>query len=244
MPTPFYHLNLINDLRLTTRLPPLLIEQWPAFCFGNIAPDAQTLSGQTRLATHFFDVPLRDLTPAWLEMFRQFPGLANPSLLPPAQAAFVAGYLCHLALDQLWISDIFDLVFGEEAGWSTFQHRLFLHNVLRVYLDQLDWPKLSGHMATTLKQANPTNWLPFITPHHLTGWRDFIAAQLTDGAASQTVAVFAARMSLTPTDFESLLQSPLEMQAQVFNHLPLTTLADFRLRGLARCQVVARQYLT
>jgi hypothetical protein len=243
MPTPFYHLSLIQDLRSSAQWPQLVLEEWPAFCFGNIAPDAQTVSGQTRVATHFFEVPMRDPTPAWHAMFRQYPDLAHPSRLPPAQAAFLAGYLCHLALDQLWIVDIFDPIFGEEAEWATFRERLFLHNILRVYLDRLDWPKLHGHMETTLKQVALADWLPFVASQHLARWRDFVAGQLMQGAASQTVAVFAARMNLTPTDFESLLQSPTEMQTRLFDRLPLATLADFRTRGLERCETVARQYL-
>jgi len=243
MPTPFYHLCLASDLLSAGNLPPLLRREWPAFCFGNIAPDAQTVSGQTRVATHFFEVPMRDHAPAWHEMFRQFPLLARPAGLPEAQAAFLTGYLCHLVLDQLWIADIFTPTFGEEAGWGTFRDRLFLHNVLRIYLDRIDLPRLPDHTGQMLKQAQSNGWLPFIADAPLHQWRDFVAEQLAEGAASQTVAVFAARMSLTPTDFESLLQSPTAMQAQIFDRLPLSLLAEFRLRGLDRSRQVIADYL-
>ena len=243
MPTPFYHLNFARDLLAVSGFPSLLRVEWPAFCFGNIAPDAQTISGQTRGATHFFDVPMRDLTPAWQVMFRQFPLLSQPAHLPPAQSAFLAGYICHLALDQLWIADIFDPVFGPDAGWADFRHRLFLHNVLRIYLDRLDLPALQNGIDHVLKQAHPAGWLPFLTDKALCRWRDFVAGQLADGAISQTVAVFAARMGLAPTDFESLLQSPTAMQAQIFNRLPLASLADFRVRGFARCREAIAGYL-
>lgn len=243
MPTPFYHLSLACDLRISANFPAPLAEEWPAFCLGNIAPDAQTLSGQTRVATHFFDVPMRDLTPGWQIMFRQFPALAGPAGMAPARAAFLAGYLCHLALDQLWIVEIFDPLFGEEAGWSTFRERLFLHNVLRIYLDRLDLPRLNHGMAADLRGARPRGWLPFIADGDLSRWRDFVAGQLAEGAVSQTVEVFAARMSLTPTDFESLLQSPADMQARLFDRLPLPVLAEFRTRGLERCSAVAAAYL-
>jgi hypothetical protein len=244
MPTPFYHLSLVRDLVAAEDFPPLLRDEWPAFCLGNIAPDAQNVSGQTRAATHFFDVPMRDLTPAWHVMFRQFPRLADPGPLPPAQAAFLTGYICHLALDQLWIADIFDPIFGLGAGWSTFSQRLFLHNVLRIYLDRIDLPALQNGASAALKQARPQGWLPFLTDDALRRWRDFVADQLADGAASQTVEVFAARMSLAPTDFESLLQSPSAMQTQILSRLPLSTLADFRARGIARTREVIAEYLS
>ncbi|HLF00960.1 MAG TPA: zinc dependent phospholipase C family protein [Anaerolineales bacterium] len=244
MPTPFYHLNLICDLCEMSGFPRLLRDEWPAFCFGNIAPDAQTLTQQARAATHFFEVPMRDLTPAWREMFRQYPALARPAQMPPAQAAFLAGYLCHLGLDQLWIARIFEPVFGPEAGWETFSQRLFLHNTLRIHLDRLDVPKLRAGMGHTLQQAAPSGWLPFLADDDLRRWRDFVADQLIDGAISQTVEVFAARMSLAPTEFESLLQSPTAMQAQIFDRLPLEQLAVFREQGLADSRAVLAEYLT
>ena len=244
MPTPFYHLSAACDLLAAPDLPDLIADEWAGFCFGNIAPDAQTVSGQTRVATHFFDVPMRDPAPAWRVMFREYPGLAVPARLSPAQAAFVAGYLCHLVLDQLWISEIFEPIFGPAAGWADFQGRLFLHNILRIYLDRLDLPKLQDGLEMVLKQAEPAGWLPFIADEHLRHWRDFVAGQLADGADSQTVSVFAARMSLAPTDFESLLQSPAEMQVHLFDRLPLSALAEYRARGLAGCREAVAEYFS
>jgi len=244
MPTPFYHLSLALDLRLEPAFPALLRAEWSAFCLGNIAPDAQTITGQPRAATHFFDVPMPDLTPAWHVMFAQYPALAQANSLPPAQAAFVAGYLCHLALDQLWIVDIFDPIFGEYANWANFRERLFLHNVLRIHLDQLDVPKLLNEMGSTLKGAQPHGWLPFLTDPALCQWRDFVADQLVKGALSQTVEVFAARMRVPRTDFESLLQSPADMDARIFSRLSQAALADYRAQGLARCLAVAAAYIS
>ncbi len=244
MPTPFYHLSLALDLRLDPAFPAFLREEWSAFCFGNIAPDAQTITGQPRYDTHFFNVPMPDPTPAWHVMFAHYPGLAQAILLPPAQAAFVAGYLCHLALDQLWIVHIFDPIFGENANWANFRERLFLHNVLRIHLDQLDVPKLLSEMGFTLRAARPQNWLPFLTDQPLCQWRDFVAGQLVEGALSQTVEVFAARMRVPRTDFESLLQSPADMDARIFSRLSQESLASYRAQGLARCLEVATTYIS
>jgi hypothetical protein len=241
MPTPFYHLRLARELLPAS--PPLVQQHAAEFYLGNIAPDAQNISGQTREATHFFDVPMKDLTPASQALFRLHPGLADPAKLPASQAAFLAGYLCHLVLDQQWISDIFDPIFGLDADWSNFRRRLFIHNVLRVYLDRLDWPFLRDGVGETLCRARPDRWLPFLADSALCGWRDFVAHQLADGADTQTIAVFAKRMSLSPAEFETLLQSPPAMQTQIFDRIPLATLDDFRTRGLALSREVIQKYL-
>lgn len=243
MPTPFYHLRLAQELLAAADCPPRLAAHAPAFYFGNIAPDTQTLTGQTREATHFFDVPMRDLTPAWHNLFRRHPGLADAAALPAAQAAFLTGYLCHLALDQLWISHIFDPVFGQEAAWSDFRRRLFLHNVLRIYLDELDRPTLRNSVGDSLAEVRPQNWLPFLTDQALSRWRDFVAGQLADGAEAQTIEVFARRMSLPPADFTALLDSPAAMQTQIFDRISRPALDDFRALGLARSREVIAEYL-
>jgi hypothetical protein len=185
---------------------------------------------------------MHDPTPAWRVMFEAHPTLADPARLSPARAAFLAGYICHLALDQLWIAEIFDPIFGEAANWSTFNERLFLHNVLRIYLDRIDLPALQESAGASLKQAQPQDWLPFLADQALRRWRDFVADQLAEGAISQTVEVFAARMNLAPTEFESLLKSPAAMQTHIFERLPQSSLADFRARGLADCQGLLAGY--
>jgi hypothetical protein len=134
--------SMLADPGLPERVRAQLAQHLPAFRLGHTAPDAQTVSGQPREATHFFTVPMVDPRPAHQAMFARFPELRRPAGLEPAQAAFVTGYLCHLALDQLWISAIFEPVFGPEAAWANFRERLYLHNVLRTYLDQADLPRL------------------------------------------------------------------------------------------------------
>jgi hypothetical protein len=187
---------------------------------------------------------MTDLTPAWETMFALYPGLADPAALTTSQAAFVAGYLCHLALDQLWILHIFDPIFGENADWGTFRERLFLHNVLRIHLDQLDVTKLRLDMGRVLVETPPDHWLPFLADADIIRWRDFVAEQLMEGALSQTVEVFAVRMGLPRTDFESLLQSATEMESRIFSRYSLEALAHYRTLGLARCLEVSRNYLS
>ncbi|MBI2976698.1 MAG: hypothetical protein HYY33_07075 [Chloroflexi bacterium] len=243
MPTPFYHLNLAQDLLAHPACPPLLADHSGPFFLGNIAPDAQNISGQTREATHFFSVPMRDPAPAWHGMFDRHPVLARPAALPPARAAFNAGYICHLALDQMWIAEIFDPVFGEAAPWGVFRERLFLHNILRIYLDQRDYPALRPALGDTLGAARPDSWLPFLTDAAIAAWGTYVASQLAHGADAQTIEVFARRMGLHRADFESLLQSPHAMQTRIFSRISEHALADFRQRGLAHSLNVIASYL-
>jgi len=224
MPTPIQHLVIANDVLADPALPPVarqvLTAQRGAFLFGTIAPDVQTVSGQTREATHFFTLPLTDAQPAHQLLFAAHPALAHAHSLPPAQAAYIAGYVSHLALDELWIAQVFAPYFGPEAEWDTFRERLLIHNVLRTWLDQRDQSRLGEDVSETLAQVEPRGWLPFVSDLHLSLWRDEITAELAPGATIRTAEVFAERLHVPPAEIHRMLESPTELQRRVLVHVP------------------------
>ncbi len=233
MPTPFYHLNLAKDLLLRPELPSaaqrLLWDNGCIFQFGTTAPDVQVISNQPRQQTHFFSLPiLEGDPPAWELILAENPTLADIDCLPPAQAAFLAGYLCHLQADWLWIKEIFAPVFGPRCSWGSFRERLYLHNVLRAYLDRQVLSSLAPDLPACLSVVTPGNWLPFVEDLHLIQWRDFISLQLLPGAGTQTVEVFASRMGSDVLEFQALVSSEQRMQREVFTHLPLEKVSQYR----------------
>jgi hypothetical protein len=226
VPTPFYHLSLAEDLLHHSLLPEevrqFLHTYRCEFLFGNTAPDVQVVSGQPRQQTHFFDLPIQAGDPPAWELFLSYhPSLADAKQLPGNQVAFVAGYLCHLQADWFWVKDIFAPNFGPRCAWGTFDQRLYLHNVLRAYLDVRILPKLSPGMDVCLRQVEPDGWLPFVKDYHLSKWRDFLFPQLQPGASPQTVEVFSSRLGISTPEFYALLGSMERMQKEVFEHLPL-----------------------
>mgnify|MGYP005848459099 CR=1 FL=1 len=247
MPTPFYHISLAEDLLRHPRLPErtgaFLQAHRPAFLLGNTAPDVQTVSGQKRAATHFFDLPLRPgQPPAWERMLAAYPSLEGRLRQAGPAAAFLAGYLCHLQADWYWIVQIFAPVFGPHAGWADFRQRLYLHNVLRSYLDEQILPSLSPRLGEELAGAVACACLPFVKDEDLLSWRDVLAAQLAPGAAVRTVEVFAARQGAPAEQFYRLLRSEERMEAEIFTRLPRQSLARYHdrllvanLRLLNRC---------
>jgi hypothetical protein len=203
------------------------------FLFGNTAPDVQVVSGQRRQETHFFDLPIREgAPPAWEHMLACHPALAHADGLPASQAAFLAGYLCHLQADWYWVSEIFAPVFGPHCTWGTFRQRLYLHNVLRAYLDLHILPELPPGMDVCLHRVTPAGWLPFVQDRFLSQWRDLLSPQLQPGAAAQTVEVFAARQGILVSAYYDLLESGERMQQEVFDHLPLGHIQGYRQRLL------------
>lgn len=235
VPTPFYHLSVAEELlhhpELPARIRRALSEQRGAFHLGNTAPDVQVLSGQDRQATHFFTLPLEPDAPLpWDRLLEDYPSLAQIDASQPAQVAFIGGYLCHLQADWIWINEIFIPVFGSHSSWGTFRHRLYLHNVLRAYLDGQIIPDLPEETALYLQEVSPDGWLPFVEDKHLVVWRNYLAQQLKPGATTRTVEVFAARQRISPDKYYQLLESETRMDAEIFSKLPRGRLIQYRMK--------------
>jgi hypothetical protein len=248
MPTPFYHLSLAEDLLHHPALPEQVCQFLDAsrcvFLFGNTAPDVQVVSGQPRQLTHFFNLPIQaDDPPAWELFLSDHPNLADARQLPSPQAIFLAGYLCHLQADWMWVKEIFAPAFGPHCSWGTFSERLYLHNILRAYLDKQILPELRPGMDACLSQVEPESWLPFVEDHHLIEWRNLLFPQLQPDATTQTVEVFSSRQGISAPEFYALLGSEERMQLEVFEHLPLRQVWDYHQRVLDENSRLLSDYL-
>ena len=251
MPTPIQHLALAEEILRGGDLLPavhaLLTAQRGPFLLGHTAPDVQTVSGQTREETHFYSIPRTPPPPkgsitAYETLFAAYPTLARAEALPPAQAAFIAGYISHLLLDELWLDEIYLPYFGHRE-WGTLHERSFLHNVLRTWMDHQDLQRLDGSVPAALRQAEPCGWLPFIGDEHLRAWRDWLVAQLGPGREVQTAEVFARRMNVSVAEMEAILKSPQRMEERVFSHVPRAALRYVHDAGYARSIELVNWYL-
>lgn len=247
MPTPVQHLVIADAILAHPDLPvsgrSLLKVHHAAFLFGNTAPDVQTISGQTRAATHFFNVPINSDQQPHQAMFDIYAQLGRPDQLPPAHTAFMAGYIAHLLLDFIWVRDIFAPVFGPDAGWGNVPNRLFLHNVLRAWCDRNDQTRLINGTGDQLATIQSDHWLPFTDDQHLHRWRDILVEQFAPGAMIRTVEVFAARSKATPQDFERILGSQQQMDDLIFSHIPRATIDTFNHSGLLQSCALVSTYL-
>lgn len=179
----------------------------PAFLLGHVAPDYVSLAGRPRTESHWFEVPMVDRMPAHISLFQRHPELSDPGRLDPDQAAFLAGYLVHLWVDQAWIAYIFEPAFGPSVARGTFEDRLLDHNLLRAALDREDLARLPSGLDSVLQRAEPQAWLPFASDVDLRQWRDTLADQLRPGARPSTVEVFASRHGLAPEAFAARLSA-------------------------------------
>lgn len=248
MPTPFYHLSIASEIANHQQLNPgimrLIQENLGAFYLGNTAPDVQVLSGQKRSVTHFFHVPIAPYAKVpWESIFTAYPGIREAEFLSDTEAVFVSGYLCHLQADWIWVSEIFEPVFGIRQKWATFSQRLYWHNILRAYLDLEVLADLNVGKILEYGSIELQNWLPFIQDRDLASWWYFLCEQLEPGKPIKTIDVFAARQGIDVLEFQSMLESEDILAENIFVHISMEQLNGYRRRLVDSNLGILMEYL-
>jgi hypothetical protein len=242
MPTPFTHLHaaqrLLDDPLLPEAARGLLAAQRPAFLLGSVAADAR-IAGGTRADTHFYayDEPFE--RHPWRVMTQQHPALCAPA--DAAQRAFVAGYVAHLCMDEIWSLAMLAPYFAG-GTWLTANERFFMLHIILIYMDERDYGHLAGWQRPALLAAQPAGWLRFMPDIVLCDWRDFIAGQLPPGE-SRTLAVFGGRIQRSAADFRAMLDTPAALQANLWDHVPPDALAAVEARMYAFAREQMQVYL-
>jgi hypothetical protein len=249
VPTPFYHLSLADELLQHVDLLKIagrtLLEQNCAFCFGKTAPDLQTISGQPRSETHFYWLPLGEQLLPWRQLLKRYPVLADPTNLEPARAAFTAGYICHLQADIMWIEKISMPYFIGPAGWKKRKReKIYLHNILRAYLDEQIYPTLPVNLSVCLRQVQANDWIEALKNEDLSAWRDYLADQLSPEGAIHTIEVFANRQGIPVEEFSALLHSEERLEKELFSFVPRDTLVEYREAVIAENLLLLEQYFS
>lgn len=193
---------------------------WPAFYFGQIAPDFSFLDKIKREETHFYTIPMTEADDPIREMLKAYPQLKESHTLPPAQKLFVAGYLAHLLYDQIWFMRVILPSFWGNEKLGRPAHRNLLHLLLLSSFDFQAHENLPTNAAQMLQTVNPTQWLPFTTDDILCQWRDIVAVQLEAGADIRTAEIFAPRARVDVDSFRNYLNDSTWMTQNVHTILP------------------------
>lgn len=246
MPTPFSHLAVAQRLLDEPTLDPahrvLLGRQRAAFLLGSVAADARVGAGTPRSATHFYHyVQHMNAMPPWRVMMEAHPVLWSP--VDDAHEAFIAGYVAHLAMDEIWSRRMVAPYFVGGA-WGDQRLRFVMLHVILIVLDERDERMLAGWQAEALGQAVPRNWLPFLPDAALIDWRDLIYQQIRPGGISLTLNIFGQRAGKTPQELRQLLDSEQAMYEQLWQYVPQAYLAEVEQAMYAHCVSQMAAFLT
>lgn|SRR5574341_13063 len=220
-------------------------EPQAAFLLGVIGPDVRAITGQSREATHFFEIPPRDSRPVQLTMFEQWPRLRDATALELPQAAFIAGYVAHLIMDVTWVERIvMPCLFVEGQPWGVSHPNWRLYSILMSYMEYQAADQLPQGALTQMEQARPADgWLPFVEDGKLAEWRDRMAGLIRQGGARLVSRYFAISNHMQPEEMEAIVTSESRMAEEAYPIVPRERLDDFLDESARRSGAFVLDYL-
>jgi hypothetical protein len=184
MPPLALHTAIAKEVADRLRLP-LLDAQRGHLYLGSTAPDIRILTRWERARTHFFDLDSFDEQSGVQGLFSAHPDLSQPWRLNEATAAFVAGYVTHLVMDEGWIGTIYRPYFGEKSPLGGSIRANVMDRALQFWLDadRRHDRKLMEHVMSAVAAADLGLDIQFIDPETIRRWRDLVtdlARQMPD----------------------------------------------------------------
>ncbi|PJF24598.1 MAG: hypothetical protein CUN53_17030, partial [Phototrophicales bacterium] len=135
-----------------------------------------------------------------------------------AARAFAAGYVAHLAMDEIWWLRMMRPHFGERE-WAERSQRFLMLNIILTVMDERD-EAAARREVSALRSALPAAWCPFLPDQALIAWRDLIAAQIAPGGSSRTLEILAPRVGKTELELRRMLDDAPQLEADLWAHVP------------------------
>ena len=224
-----------------------LEEQIGCYLLGSTAPDIRVLTRQPREETHFYD--LRDEhcmsgIPKLLDThshLRQVNGRAR---------AFLAGYITHLAMDELWIEQVYRPFFGKRAGLEDRVEADVMDRVLQFYLDRaerVDRDRFQTFYDYVLS-ADPGDAVGFIAAPALRQWREVVGRILQQDPSWENFKNLTLRRFNNGSDkneeqVRALFESLPEILGRTINHVSPERVAAFKEDAIQTSLQAVRRYL-
>ena len=166
-----------------------------AYYLGATSPDIRVITRWDRERTHFFNLGNLDEQRGAERIFREHPELASREDASPGTAAFLAGYISHLEMDEAWITGIYRPCFGEGSALKGDVLANLLDRVLQYELDRRgreDAAAISTIRCDLLESAIEVA-VGFIDSDTLGRWRDVTAELLEREQTWDRFGVIASR---------------------------------------------------
>jgi len=166
-----------------------------AYYLGATTPDIRVLTRWDRSRTHFFDLDDFGRQDGVHRLFESSPSLRNAAALDASTAAFMAGYITHLVLDEDYITQVYRPVFGEGSTLAQEHLSDLMDRLLQWEMDRRDRPDnescvdIQQALAETAVEVS----VDFIARETLLQWRDISVDIMTHPPSWQRFQRIASR---------------------------------------------------
>ena len=211
---------------------PVIAGNMGYFLLGSTAPDMRAITKRPREDYHFAPLDFQRVGDGARAMLRAHPHLTG---LEDEKAAFVAGYISHLVLDECWITQIFRPCFGA-ADASADARGLVLDRALQLELDRRS--NGVGASLNPMRDAATPLGLGFVTDEEVTQWRGWVVEFLERDFSWERLRFMARRIAqgdethLAHAVADELLRSTPESLETMFDVVSPDELQEFERRSV------------
>lgn len=241
MPTPFSHLvaaqSILDDPAVAPDVRRLINDHAAAFLLGSVVADGHFLGKLRRDETHFYSYDRPITLTLWRVMFEKYPSLWHAA--DEDQRAFLAGYVFHLTMDEVWTMDMLHVYFAQ-GEWGTREQRFLMLHVLLIDMDERDQALLDDRSFAAMLDVQPGEWLTFMSASVLRQWADLMYRQIKPAGRSETLDIIAPRVGMTPAELRAVLDDHARAERELWAHIPRAALAQIesRMRDRARAEML------
>ena len=217
---------------------------------GSTAPDIRVITRWERGRTHFFDLSNFDEQSGVEGLFNAHPRLRQPGGLGAGTVAFVAGYVTHLVMDELWINTIYRPFFGERSPLGGSLRANIMDRAMQFSLDRqkrID-REVMGHVLDAVARSDLSLEIGFIDGDTLHRWKDVIL-DVVDHPPDWDRFRYTASKHLkeagieSPGQFEEFLRSLPDLVDETLRYLTEKRVREFMERSQEASVDAVKEYL-
>lgn len=227
---------------------PELEEEIGCFLLGSTAPDIRIMTGRPREETHFFDVKSDHGISGIPRLLENHPHLVQ---LKGRPKAFVSGYLTHLAVDELWVDQVYRPYFGSGSHLGGDLEANLMDRLLQFHMDRgerLDRNRFDS-FCEYMFTADAGEEIGFIDVPTLHRWREVVTNILKQEPTWEAFRTFTTRRfggeeGAEPEQVHAFFESIPEALERTLTYVTHERLEAFRADAI-RCSTEAvRAYLS
>jgi hypothetical protein len=217
---------------------------------GSTAPDIRVITRWERGRTHFFDLSNFDEQSGVAGLFEAYPRLREPGDLSEPTAAFVAGYVTHLVMDELWINTIYRPFFGEHSPLSGDVRANIMDRALQFSLDRRERidRELMAHVLNEIARSDLALNVEVIDGETLGRWKDIILDVVNHPPDWERFRYIASRHLRaagieSPEQFQEFVRSLPDLVDETLRYLGEKRVREFMRRSLEESVGAVKEYL-
>lgn len=219
-----------------------------AFLLGSTAPDVRAMTRGTREDYHFASLDFAAVGAGVRGLLEAHPHLRPSSDGHGPTRAFVAGYITHLVLDEVWIVDMYRPYFGNRRVFPDRDLGNVLDRALQLELDRRSREAVTA-VLPDLRQAEIEVRVGFIPTAVIRSWREFVLERTEPEFTWERLRFMARRIAAGDEEHrahgladEFIKEMPNSLE-RLHRYVGRDEPADFRRRAIESLVVAVGEYV-